>query len=185
MDGLAAFIIVIVIAAIIIGGIATIATEHALIFWLVIASLGALIAAPIINAKRKKAAQFAALPVEGPMKVNITTEEVPAAFSSRSKYRMHIDVQMSQKDREALKRSGLEMHKLFDYPHPKWEDQDAQYLNCHLFNTKYVDFPDMQALDRAKDELLEGLHALRSRLDQQRHHAQRQRAGQTQETFEI
>lgn len=121
--------------------------------------------------------------MDGPMKVDIRSEQVKKFFGGTI-YRLHISVKMSERDKSALKASGLWLHALFTYTYLKTGERD-DFLNANLFSTAYVDFANMQELDRAKEELLEGLHALRSRLDQQIEHAQEQKRGGTKESYEI
>jgi hypothetical protein len=120
-------------------------------------------------------------PKTGPMKVNIRTEKLYQGF------RLHIDVQLCQKDMLAMKNSGMELHELFPYPHPEFPDKLISYRNVHLYEVKYVDFPDIQALDKGKDELMMGLHFLRSRFDQTTELLQEQEHAPktTTETYEI
>lgn len=121
---------------------------------------------------------FNAAPSSGPMKINIRTERI-----NNRKHRLHIDVVMSKKDQLALKQSGLEGHVLFQFPNPKFPDVNLNYCNLTLLHVRHVDFPDTQSCDHAKTMLIEGLYALRSRLDQRQEH---QRLPETtKESFEI
>jgi hypothetical protein len=132
-------------------------------------------------------------PEDGPMRVNLSVTDAPKGswsdqgiqFGTHWK-RLNIDVAMSKQDRAALKTSGFEMHSLFRHRHPKMPDVEVDYLNIHLFNTPYVDFPNLQELDTAKAKLLDGLHALRTRLDQHREFEREQKRPRgNAETFEI
>jgi hypothetical protein len=119
------------------------------------------------------------------MKVNIRTEQLTKGFSKTPVYRLHIDVKLSKKDILAMKNSGLATHTLFAYPNPKFPDQVLYYKHIFLFRLKYVDFPDIQELEKAKDELMQTLYFLRSRLDQTGTLIREQKHKGTSETFEI
>src|SRR5258708_38902744 len=97
---IAGFIFICLVIAVIINGIFNIAIENAIGFWLFVASMSALIAAPIIAGKKRKAAEYARLPRDGPMRVNITAKDVdPSAFNyKRIKCGLDIDVRISQAD---------------------------------------------------------------------------------------
>lgn len=123
---------------------------------------------------------YEAAPADGPMKINISMERLG------KKHRLHIDVTMSKADQLALKNSGLEAHSLFRFPDPKNPEIEYDYCNLTLLHKKYVDFPNIQDCDYAKAQLIEGLYALRTRLDQQKdHERQASRPEGTRESFEL
>lgn len=130
-----------------------------------------------VPAIRKQRILYAS-PLDGPMKVDLRTEQVG------SKHRLHINVTMSQKDQLALEASGLLQNILFHYPNPKDPKEHFAYCNASLLYVHYVDFPNIAWRDQSKEDLLEGLHALRSRLDQQRQE-QHQPLTEKKESFEI
>jgi len=131
---------------------------------------------------------YAAAPADGPMKVDLRTQEISAktAFQlisgSKTAYRLHINVTMSKRDMDAMTNGGLDRLSLFSYRLPQGPEVMTDYFNSDLFRIRQVDFPNLTELDRSKDELTRGLHALRSRLDQAREH---KRAGGTREQFEL
>jgi hypothetical protein len=123
---------------------------------------------------------------DGPMRVTLSTEEIRGPSYkhraiSQHWFRLHIKVEMSERDYELFKKAGLIDQAYFSHPWCDFPDTEEQYLGHHLFNSPYVDFPNMQALDIAKDELLRNLHAARSRIEQL-HEA---RGKPSQESFEI
>src|SRR5450755_149893 len=97
--------------------------------WLVIALIGYLIYRKFAK-KSEMRKQFSALPKEGPMKVNITEEDVPAGSfgSKRFKCTLKFDIQISQADWKAIASMGLMQHVLFTSPAPSGDMHDADNI---------------------------------------------------------
>jgi hypothetical protein len=96
-----------------------------------------------------------------PMKVNLRTEQL-----GQRKHRLHIDVKMCASDWEAIKQSGLGNLSLFE--HERVTKLDNFYSVGHLLRVRHVDFDHMQDLEHAKDQFIEGMHSLRSRIESQK-----------------
>jgi hypothetical protein len=133
-----------------------------------------------IRPKMEDRERFKNSPKEGPMKIDVRTEHL-----GKGKYRMYLDAVMSQRDQTALENSGLKDHALFFYPHPNYPDIPEPYEGRALFHIRHVDFPDIQSLNKAKDDLMKNLHAMRSQLDRTHTHQHEQKIGATSEKFEI
>lgn len=117
------------------------------------------------------------IPNGSPMQVKLRTEQL-----KEHKHRLHIDVRMSPEDWEALKQSGMANAWLFEAKNVT--SMDNHYAVGHLLRVHKVDFEDIQALQRAKDKLVENLHIMRGCIDGQK---ERKKAGPaaTSESFEI
>jgi hypothetical protein len=113
----------------------------------------------------------AELPHDGPIKVEITQEQIPAPSTEHSLHggrqwwRMHINIKMSKSDYALYKQSGLMENELFAYPHPKFPDTDVSFAGLSIGYVKKCDFPSIQDLNAAKEELISGLQAVRSHLE--------------------
>lgn len=164
--------------------------------WLIVGIIAAIVAAPFVALniydKIRWSRIYAKMPKDGPMKVNVTVQEIPARvqFSrftgSRTAYRLHVDVLMSRKDFAALDRTGMGGRELFDYPNPKYPDVRMSYTANRLWNLPYVDFPDTYQVNIAKTALVESLRALRTHLDATKETPQIQaRERPTSESHEI
>lgn len=101
---------------------------------------------------------------EGPMKVNLEIEQI----SSR-KHRLHIDVKMPKSDWDAIKAAGLGNYSLFE--HEKVTELDNFYAVGHLLRVKHVDFESLPEAATAKETFIASMHALRTRIDQQKEFA--------------
>jgi hypothetical protein len=60
---------------------------------------------------------------------------------------------------------------------------DNHYAPGHLLRVKYVDFDDLVQAEEAKEQLITGPHAMRSRIEQQHTHVAR--PAERSESFEI
>jgi hypothetical protein len=146
---------------------------------IVIGGVAAFFGISSLNQKRVEAKLSRDVPEGAPMRVNLTTEQLGS-----HKHRLHIDVKMSAADWEAVQQAGYGNHMLFEARGVT--SLDNHYAVGHLLRVRYVDFPDMQALQSAKGELLDGLHAMRSRIDAQKERKALERAhGPDKESFEI
>jgi hypothetical protein len=116
------------------------------------------------------------MPIEGPMKVKVSIEQIHAR-----KHRLHIDVKMTKRDFEAIKQTGMASYALF------YKDGvtslDNHYCPLHLASVKYVDFDDLAQAEDAKEKLIQGLQAMRSRIEQQ--HTFNARPAERKESYEI
>ena len=102
------------------------------------------------------------MPVEGPMKVNLRIEQIHPR-----KHRLHVDIKMTRKDWDALNATGLMNSVLFSYPHPEFEDTEKNFSVGLSLRVKYVDFTNaIDAID-AKEQCIQQLQALRSRIEEQ------------------
>ncbi len=122
---------------------------------------------------------------EGPMKVSITQEEIKtpsishALEGGRNWWRMHINIQLSERDAELYKRSGLMENELFSYPTKEFPDVLISFTGHSIGMVKHADFPNVQRLEQAKEALIAGLYAVRSRLEAMKH------GGTDKESLEI
>jgi len=139
--------------------------------WLVIALIGYLIYRKFAK-KSEMREQFAALPKEGPMKVNITEEDVPAGSfgSKRFKCTLKFDIQISQADWKAIASMGLMQHVLFTSPAPSGEMHDPDniwYWKVEDLKrgSNAASFHNTIDMHEAKEQLIENLHNLRSQID--------------------
>jgi hypothetical protein len=131
--------------------------------------------------KRKEA--FQALPKEGPMKVNITTEDTKATvFTKGYKKSMVIDVTISQADWKSIAQAGLMKKVIFQYPGVSKDPYDPEnrwdFRVEALKQKSRIDFGDTVQLEEAKASLIQGLHDLKS-------HIEGQKEGPQKESFEI
>lgn len=107
----------------------------------------------------------------GPIQVNITSEQIKAPSSKHALmggdhwWRMHIDISMSRQDFALYTRSGLIENELFAYPHPDYPDTLISFAGMTIGYMLYVDFPSMQDLQAAKEDLFTGLQIVRSQLE--------------------
>jgi hypothetical protein len=113
----------------------------------------------ILHQQSVEARIWKGMPKEGPMQVNLTIEQ------SHSTHRLYIDVKMTKRDWEAIKHAGLRGHWLFQ--HDGVTKMDNHYAVGHLLRVKYVDFSNSIDAHDAKDKLISGLQALRTRIEQQ------------------
>lgn len=119
------------------------------------------------------------IPNGAPMKVNLRTEQL-----KNGKHRLYIDVKMSPDDWEGVKGTGLMNYWLFQQDGVT--DLDNHYSVAHLLRVTHVDFPDIQSKDRAKAELIDALHVLRTRIDQFHEERIQERTPQgTKESYDI
>jgi hypothetical protein len=144
--------------------------------------------------RRKEEKRYGHMPEDGPMKIDLRTSEIykndwrsPDGNHYGTNWkRLHINFQISKKDAKALEKSGLILYTMFRYPHPKFPDVEQNFNFAQLFYPHAtIDFPTLEALDRAKAQLLENLNTLRTRLEQQKEHVVAVQHGHTKETFEI
>jgi hypothetical protein len=132
--------------------------------------------------KSKTRAEFAALPVDGPMQVNVTEENFPASGinSKNVKCLLKIDVKISQNDWRAIANAGLMKKLIFQYPSSAAADQ---YDPENMFDFRVEDlkrsggvtFGDVIQMQDAKEKLVEALYDLREHIDQQRYGAKTER----------
>ncbi len=142
----------------------------------------------IIRKYMKKSAmkeQFTALPKEGPMKVNITEEDVPAGSfgSKRFKCTLKFDIQISQADWKAIASMGLMQHVLFTSPAPSGDMHDPDniwYWKVEDLKrgSNAASFHNTIDMHEAKEQLIENLHNLRSQIDARKY-------GDKKESMEI
>jgi hypothetical protein len=154
------------------------------ILWIApLVALGIFVYFLAFHDKVKQHFQYQAAPAKGPIKINLTVSDVTKGVMSehsafgRNWKRLHIDVVLSQRDWDTMKSANIEDKELFGYRHPDYPEKIVSYTNRRLIDLKAVDFPNMAELDKAKEELLDGLYALRSRLDEQLYYAKRQERG--------
>jgi hypothetical protein len=126
-----------------------------------------------INQRRK----YFARPATGPMKVNVWTEDI-----SKRKKRLHFDVVLSRSDVDALEKSGIKGNMLFTCPTP--HGPEPFRLGWLVGKSKHHrDFDNIEDLDQAKAQLIEQLHIIRTRLDEQKDHTRTQaRTGASTQT---
>jgi len=131
--------------------------------------------------KREMREKFAALPKEGPMKVNISEEDFPAGSfqSKRYKCTMKLDIQMSQADWKAIADMGLMQHVLFTSPAPSGDMHDPNNIwYWRIENLKNganaASFHNTIDMQDAKEKLLENLHNLRSQIDSRKYGAKKE-----------
>lgn len=119
--------------------------------------------------KKQKAADWEALPQDGPMKVSIKEEPVaPNEFNSkRFKCRLRINVVISQKDWRAINSAGLMDLVLFNYPTPSG-DEEWHFQVKNLKQEMFCEFFNQQQMLDAKEQLIQGLKNLRSQIDHRR-----------------
>lgn len=173
---IAGIIVAVIIVVAIIVAIMNAAVDSPLIFWLAIASIASLIAAPIINSKKKQAAAFAALPREGPMQVNITEQH---ERSGRYNCGLTIDVKLSQKDWRTIDSSGLGKRVLMTGPAPSGDYSQTWDLEVsNLKRVTYFGFFDTVQMADAKATLIANLHGLKAALEEHQE-------GPKTESFEI
>ncbi len=134
------------------------------------------------KANRREA--FAALPADGPMKVEIEEKPIPAgAFSSKHfKCSLSVDVKISQADWKAIADAGLMKKVIFQYPStardPYDPDNRLDYRVEDLKTPGGVCFGDTIQMQEAKEHLIFGLKNLREQIDNQR-------GGPRKQSFEI
>jgi hypothetical protein len=138
----------------------------------------------IYNSKKKKKEAWQALPADGPMKVNITEENIPAGSfnSKRVKCLLRIDVKISQNDWKAIANAGLMKKVIFQYPSSAGDQYDPDNMFDfrveHLKDPAGVTFGDVIQMQEAKEQLIQGLHNLKAQAEQQR-------GGPRTDSFEI
>jgi hypothetical protein len=135
--------------------------------------------------KSKERSAWANLPAEGPMKVNITEEDVPAGSfdSKRFKCTLKFDIQISQADWKAIASMGLMQHVLFTSPAPSGDMNDPNNIWYWKIEdlkrgTNAASFHNTIDMHEAKEKLIENLHNLRSQIDARKY-------GDKKETMEI
>lgn len=116
-----------------------------------------------LSQNRTEARISEGMPAEGPMKVNLEIEP------RGSKHRLHIHVKMPKSDWDAVRAAGLGGYSLFE--HKGVTELDNFYAVGHLLRVKHVDFDDLPDALAAKEAVVTGLHALRTRIDQQKEFA--------------
>jgi hypothetical protein len=108
---------------------------------------------------------------KGPMKLDIRSEEIKApnyrhvSEGGRNWHRMYIDFKITRQDYDKYKRSGLMENELFGMRHPKYPDVMMSFAGGSLGYIRFVDFPNVQEMESARDDLIQGLHAVRSRIE--------------------
>jgi hypothetical protein len=116
-------------------------------------------------------AEFAKLPLDGPMKVNIEEQFTPAgSFNSKQvPCGLKIDVKISQKDWKAIADAGLMKKILFQADGPSGQKYDPENVRDwtveDLKNITYASFWDSDRMHHAKEELIVSLHNLRAHID--------------------
>jgi hypothetical protein len=116
---------------------------------------------------------FDSLPKDGPMKVSIKEEQIPAgSFGSKQfKCALNIKVVVSQNDWHAIANAGLMKGMLFEYPGlsgPPTPDNVRPFLVENLKDGGQVHFHNIMQMQEAKEKLIESLHGLREQIDRQR-----------------
>jgi hypothetical protein len=102
---------------------------------------------------------------KGPMQVSLDIVEM------RNKYRLNINIIASKEDRAILKKTKMEMFMLCDIPNLVWDldefpKDSLTYLFCHSYSyPKFVDFAYLQQAEKAKEQIIANLYAMRSQLD--------------------
>jgi hypothetical protein len=175
-----------------------IGTVFQIIFGLAAAALVIFIIFAVSSDARKERPfrQFAANPpLEGPMKVEITTTEVHKSIWRNQAHitlgtdwkRLTFKVRLSQRDAVALEQSNIIGYTMFTYPNPQSPEhlKDNVLYSALLHGGGYADFPTMQDLDEAKEQLMRSLQTLRTRLDQQVEHTKAMERGGSTEVHEI
>ena len=121
--------------------------------------------------RKSKREAFEALPKEGPMKVSISTMEVPAGSfnSKRLTCGLDIDVKISQADWKAIAGAGLMRHTLFEFPGPSGDMYDPenvrQFFVEDLKHLTHIGFNNVIQMQEAKEKLILGLHNLKAHIE--------------------
>ena len=131
------------------------------------------------SANREK---FAALPVDGPMKINLKEEMTTGFNSKQTPCALHIDVQISQKDWHAIAQAGLMKKTLFNGDGMSGKKYDPENLRPwtveDLKRPTVATFWDADRMHQGKEQLLSSLKNLRDHIDNVRH-------GPKQESYEL
>lgn len=116
-----------------------------------------------------------AAPDHGPMKVDISFEEVSPRtqkhrlFGGGNWWRMHMNIQLSKEDWQFLERSGYLEYELFSSPNVEFPEIEDSFPGHGLKTMPaYRDFPNISEAEAAKEKLIKGLHVFRSRIDDMR-----------------
>lgn len=135
--------------------------------------------------------KWEALPVEGPMRINLQEEDVAAGSfnSKRFKCTLKIHIQISQSDWKTIAQMGLMDHVVFSSPQAAGDPNDPDnYTHWKIRDLKIFDgtegqrsgcaFHNVIQMQEAKAQLLTNLTAVRSQIDAKKH-------GSKKETIEI
>ncbi len=148
---------------------------EALIFWGIVAFLIYFFGIRKIFNKKNMKEKFAALPEHGPMKVNITTEDVPPGRFNSKRYKcmMRWEVIISQEDWKAIAQMGFMEHIILTAPAPSGDMNDpANVWHWRVKQLKekgVAEFHNVIQMQEAKDKFIENLQNLRSQIEARKH----------------
>jgi hypothetical protein len=168
-----------IVGGVVVAGIILYALAQQAGFWIILGVLFVIIVFFVLRAQHRKEKALEALPLDGPMKVNITED---LESSGRYKCALRINVVISRKDRATIEQAGLEDYLIFEYPGasgPIEPDNVRQFRvkDLNLGGT-YIGFLSVPQMQEAKEKLIQSLHILREQIDSHR-------AGPKKESFEI
>jgi len=113
----------------------------------------------------KQAAAHQATLSPGPMKVDITEDHTPGKRGARCSFL--IEAKLSQEDQDVIDRAGFREYALFTWKNPNspWPEQPDTFFVKNLPGNYRAYFFDVIDMQNAKKELIEAIHALKSRIE--------------------
>jgi hypothetical protein len=126
-----------------------------------IIAIGLIAFAMYLKFKHEEYSLYKGMPEGAPMKVDLRVQQIRSR-----RHRLHINVKMCRSDFLATKKAGLYSFTLCSYEPATAAGNN--YVIGHLGRIHHIDFDNMQDLQHSKDEFIESMHALRTRIDSQK-----------------